>query len=123
MLDYLKKLLDEENRQADIALLSVLIGIVMSVTLSVFILIPSIMVTWKTGKIDSGSLSVLGMWMSVAFGAMAVDKFRRPTTAPTPPTIPTPPATVPTTTAPAPIPSPPQPQQTDTGRTAAGGVS
>lgn len=74
MKEYLSKLLDEKNRQADMALLSVLVAIVMSIILSIAILIPSVMTTWKTGKIDSGSLSILGMWMGIAFGTMAADK-------------------------------------------------
>jgi len=76
MRSWLAKLLDEQNRSADLAAFGQLVALVVSVIFSGLVLSASAYYTFKHGKIDSNALWLIGFWIGCAFGYGTVDKFK-----------------------------------------------
>lgn len=103
MREFLAKLLDEENRQADLASFGQIVSLVVAVLFSVAIYATVIIVAIKTGKIDPMALWVLGIWVSAGLGYGVADKKWGGVNAPA---APSPPQPVPSPSQSSSIPSP-----------------
>lgn len=68
------KLLDEENRQADLAAFGQIVALVVSVLFSFLLLVPMAIYAWKTGKIDSNAFWILSLWVGAGLGYGVADK-------------------------------------------------
>lgn len=116
MREFLSKLLDEENRQADIVAFGQIMSLIVAAIVTLLIVIPALYQTMKTGKIDSNAVWVLTVWLGSAATFGVADSRRPNTSPPAPPTAPsTPPA--PPTPQPPVAPSPPPPPGQPGGRT------
>lgn len=100
MREFIKKLLDEDNRQADLAAFGQLVALTVSVFFSLLMLGSAAWSTFKTGQISNGALALVGFWIGAAFGYGSVDKLGNNLKAPAPSAAP-PPTQAPTTPKPA----------------------
>lgn len=111
MKQWILGLLDEQNRKADLAAFGQLVALAVSVLFSGGVLAASTYYTFKTGKIDSNALWLIGFWIGCAFGYGSVDKFKlggQPT-----PAAPTAPAAITPPVKPATPATPPAPTKTE----------
>lgn len=90
MREFIAKLLDEENRQADIVAFGQIVSLLIAVIVTFLLLVPAMWSIWKTGKIDSNAVWVLTVWLGSAATFGVADSRR--STAPSPPTAPVAPA-------------------------------
>lgn len=90
MMEYLRKLLDEDNRAADIVAFGQIVSLLIAVIVTLLLLIPATWSIWKTGKIDSNAVWILTVWLGSAATFGVADSRR--STAPSPPTAPVAPA-------------------------------
>lgn len=118
MMEYIRKLLDEDNRAADIVAFGQLVSLLIAVLVTLLLLIPAVAAIWRTGKIDANAVWILTVWLGSAatFGVADSRRPSTPPTAPSPPAAPTPP-TQPTPPVSAPSPQPPPAPGTPGGRT------
>lgn len=76
MKQWLSKLLDEENRTADLTALGQVVALMVSVLFSGAVLSASTYYAYKTGKLDSNALWLIGFWIGCAFGLSTADKLK-----------------------------------------------
>lgn len=93
MREFFWKLMDEENRQADLASFGQIVSLVVAVLFSFLLLIPMSAYAWKTGKIDSNAFWILSLWVGAGLGYGVADKKwgGASVPSPTPPSVPSPP--------------------------------
>lgn len=97
MREFISKLLDEENRQADIVAFGQLVSLAVAVLTTLLLLVPAAISVVQTGKIDPNAVWIVTVWLGSA-ATFGVADSRRPQTPPAPPVAPT-------------APQPPQPPQ------------
>lgn len=104
MRELLKKLLDEENRQADLAAFGQIVALFVSVFFSFILLGAMAYYAVQTGKIDTNAFWILSLWVGAGLGYGVADKKWGGLKQPEPPTAPqqTAPATSTTATVTAP---------------------